>query len=77
MIVFQAFPQFEGANKLAELWKGINSVKGINLNEAVTNLSNTLKDIANDRKLQKSLRNFNFEHGSADIKEQVTSTLVQ
>ena len=52
-------------------------MKGINLNEAVTNLSNTLKDIANDRKLQKSLRNFNFEHGSAVIKEQVTSTLVQ
>ena len=68
--IFLAFPQFEGHKRLNPLLQALNSVNGDNLSSAVENLSNQFKNLANDRKLQKSLKNFVSENATAPIKEE-------
>jgi hypothetical protein len=57
--IYHTAPQIPEQARLADLWKAIEQHENhTNLNAAITSLANTLKEVANDRKLQKSLTTY-------------------
>ena len=65
--VWHGFPEFKDRSKLSRLWGALNRVEGDNLEEAVENLEMQLRNIANDRLLNKSLRDFVSENAKTAI----------
>jgi hypothetical protein len=66
--IFHAGAKLPESDKLANLWHALEQSEHYStLNEAVAALSNSLKDFANDRKLQKALTAYVEEHGSSKI----------
>jgi len=57
--IYHTAPQIPEHARLSNLWKDIEQHENHqNLNAAITSLANTLKEAANDRKLQKALTTY-------------------
>lgn len=66
--IFHAGAKLPEGDKLANLWHALEQSEHYStLNEAVNALANSLKDFANDRKLQKALSAYVEEHGNSKI----------
>lgn len=72
--LFHAGAKLPEGDKLANLWHALEqSDHFATLNDAINSLSNSLKDFANDKKLQKSLTTYVEEHGNSKIAPIVTN----
>jgi hypothetical protein len=66
--LFHAGAKLPESDKLANIWHALEQSEHFStLNDAIASLSNSLKDFANDRKLQRALTAYVEEHGNSKI----------